>query len=141
MNVYNYNPGQKVLGTKTHFAKLSHILPLKKAWGCCYKGLFLLSLSPPSSVDRVELKLEYITSTPHRLGRGEGRCLDLTSYCVSVPIVLTRVVVSYQLHCLLIKQRVIFKILWTQPSPQASSCKSSEPRSTNCHPRRILSII
>ena len=36
-----YNPGQNVLGhlaklgTKTHFTKLTHILPLKKAWGCC----------------------------------------------------------------------------------------------------------
>ena len=94
----SYNPGQNVLGhlrklgTKTHFAKLTHILPLKKAWGCCYKGLFLLSPSPLSSVDCVELKLEYITSTLHRGGRGEGRCLNLTSYCVSVPRVLTRVV-------------------------------------------------
>ena len=93
-----YNPGQNVLGhlrklgTKTHFAKLTRVLPLKKAWGCCYKGLFLLSPSPPSSVDCVELKLECITSTLHRGGRGEGRCLNLTSYCVSVPRVLTRVV-------------------------------------------------
>ena len=97
MSTY-YNPGQNVLGhltklgTKTHFAKLTHILPLKKAWGYCYKGLFLLSPSPPSSVYCVELKLEYITSTLHRGGRGEGRCLNLTSYCVSVPRVLTRVV-------------------------------------------------
>ena len=89
-----YSPGQNVLGhlrklgTQTHFTKLTHILPLKKAWGCCYKGLFLLSPSPPSSVDCVELKLEYITSTLHRGGRGEGRCLNLTSYCVSVPRVL-----------------------------------------------------
>ena len=50
-----YNPGQNVLGhlrkigTNTHFAKLTHILPLKKSWGCCYKGLFLLSPSPPST--------------------------------------------------------------------------------------------
>ena len=93
-----YNPGQNVLGhlrklgTKMHFAKLTHILPLKKAWGCCYKGLFLLSHSLPSSVDCVELKLEYITSTLHWVERGEGRCLNLTSYCVSVPRVLTRVV-------------------------------------------------
>ena len=93
-----YNPGQNVLGhlrkldKKTHFAKLTHILPLKKALGCCYKGLFLLSPSPPSSVDCVELKLECITSTLHRGRRGEGRCLNLTSYCVSVPRVLTRVV-------------------------------------------------
>ena len=100
-----YNPGQNVLGhlrklgTKMHFAKLTHILPLKKAWGCCYKGLFLLSPSPPSSVDCVELKLEYITSTLHRGGRGEGRCLNLTSYCVSVPRVLTRVVVSTLQPC------------------------------------------
>ena len=94
----NYNPGQNVLGhlrkldKKTHFAKLTHILPLKKALGCCYKGIFLLSPSPPSSVDCVELKLECITPTLHRGGRGEGRCLNLTSYCVSVPRVLTRVV-------------------------------------------------
>ena len=94
-----YNPGQNVLGhlrklgTKTHFAKLTHILPLKKAWGCCYKGLFLLSPSPPSSIDYVELKLECITSTLHRGVRGEGRCLNLTSYCVSVPRVWTRAVV------------------------------------------------
>ena len=94
----NYNRGQNVLGhlrklgTKMHFAKLTHILPLKKALGCCYKGLFLLSPSPPSSVDCVELKLECLTSTLHRGGRGEGRCLNLTSYCVSVPRVLTRVV-------------------------------------------------
>ena len=94
----NYNPGQNVLGrltklgTKTHFAKLTHILPLKKAWGCCYKGLFLLSPSPTSSVECVELKLEYITSTLYRGGRGDGKCLNLTSYCVSVPRVLTRVV-------------------------------------------------
>ena len=94
----SYNPGQNVLGhlrklgTKTHFPKWTHILPLKKALGCCYKGLFLLSPSPPSSVDCVELKLECITPTLHRGGRGEGRCLNLTSYCVSVPRVLTRVV-------------------------------------------------
>jgi len=85
-----YNLGQNILGhlrklgTKTHFAKLSHILPLKKAWGCCYKGLYLLSPSPPSSADCVN-------TAPG--GRGEGRCLNLTSYCVSVPRVLTRVVV------------------------------------------------
>ena len=94
--VYMYNPGQNILehlgklGTKT---QLTHILPLKKALGCCYKRLFLLSPSPPSSVDCVELKLECITPTLHRGGRGEGRCLNLTSYCVSVPRVLTRVVV------------------------------------------------
>ena len=90
----NYNPGQNVLGrlrklgTKTHFAKSTRILPLQKA---CYKGLFLLSPSPPCSVDCVELKLECITPTLHRGGRGEGRCLNLTSYCVSVPRVLTKV--------------------------------------------------
>ena len=95
-----YNPGQNVLGhlrkldTKTHFAKLTHILPLKKAWGCCYKGLFLLFPSPPSNVDCVELKLECITSTLHQGGRGEGRCFNLTSYCVGVPRVLTRDVVT-----------------------------------------------
>ena len=98
-----YNPGQNVLGhlrklgTKTYFAKLTRILALKKAWRCCYKGLFLLSPSPPNSVDCVELKLECITPTLHRRGRGEGRCLNLTSYCVSVPRVLTRVVRPYHI--------------------------------------------
>ena len=36
-----------------YFAKLTHILPLKNAWGCSHKELFLLSPSPPSSVDSV----------------------------------------------------------------------------------------
>ena len=73
-----YNPGQNVLGhlgklgTKTHFAKLTRILPLEEAWGCCYEGLFRQSPSPLSIVDCVELKLECITSTLHR-GRGGGR--------------------------------------------------------------------
>ena len=75
-----------------HFAKLTHILPLKKAWGCCYKGLFLLSPSHPSGV---ELKLECVTSTLHQGGRGEGRCLNLMTYCINVPRVLTRVVVNF----------------------------------------------
>ena len=89
----DYNPGQNVLGhlrklgTKMHFAKLTHILPLRKAWGCCYKGLFLLSPSPPSSVDCVEV--QHCTKGEG----GEGRCLNLTSYRVSVPTVLIRVVV------------------------------------------------
>ena len=93
------------LGTKTHFAKLTHILPLKKAWGCCYKGLFLLSPSPPSSVDCVEVKLEYITPTLHQGGRGKGRCLNLRSYCASVPKVLTSVVplLSNKMACLLLE--------------------------------------
>lgn len=47
----SYNPGQNILGilrklgVKTHFAKLTDILPVEKAWGCCYESLFLLS--PP----------------------------------------------------------------------------------------------
>ena len=96
-----YNPGQNVLGhlrkigTNTHFAKLTHILPLKKAWGCCYKGLFLLSPVSP----------KHITSTQHQRGRGQGRCLNLTSYCVSVPRVLTRVVA----HLAGIAGRSLFK--------------------------------
>ena len=99
------------LGTKTHFAKLTHILPLKKAWGCCYKGLFLLSPSPLSSVDCVELKLECITSALHRRGRGEGRCLNLTSYCVSVSRVLTRVVVRNRISfCNLVCRIVRFAL-------------------------------
>ena len=60
------------LGTKTHFAKLTHILLLEEAWGCCYKGLFRLSPSPHSSVDCVELKLECITSTLHLCVCGWG---------------------------------------------------------------------
>ena len=75
-----YKPGQNVLGhlrklgTKTHFAKLSHILPLKKAWGCCYKGLFLLSPSPLSSVDCVELiktSIHNVNIAPR--GKGGGK--------------------------------------------------------------------
>ena len=86
-------PWSKLLGTLEEIwlkdalcqiAKFTHILPLRKAWGCCYKGLFLLSPSPPSNVDCVELKLEYRMSTLHRGGKGEGRCLNLTSYWVSV---------------------------------------------------------
>ena len=114
------NPGQNVLrhlrklGTKTHFAKLTRVLPLKKASGCCYKGLFLLSPSPPSSVDCVELKLECITSTLHRGGRGEGRCLNLTSYCVSVPRVLARVVVFLLERLLLAFCCLFAKIHWLE---------------------------
>lgn len=78
------------LGTKTHFAKWTHILPIKKAWVCCYKSLFLLSPSPLSSVDCVETKLECRTSTLGR--RGEGKCLILTRNSICVPRVLTRVV-------------------------------------------------
>ena len=96
-----YKPGQNILGhlrklgTKIHFVKLTHILPLKKAWGCCYRGPFLLSPTSPSSVDCAELKLECIRSTLHRGGRGEGRCLNLMTYCISVPRVLTRVAVNF----------------------------------------------
>ena len=36
-------------------------------------------------------------STLHQGGRGEGRCLNLTSYCVSVLRVLTRVVENISL--------------------------------------------
>ena len=65
IKTYNclYNPSQNILGhltklgTKTHFAELTHIIPLKKSWGCCYKGVFLLSPSHPSSVDGVEINL------------------------------------------------------------------------------------
>ena len=60
------------LGAKTHLAKLTHIIPLKNAWGCCYKGLFLFP-SPPSNVDCLELKLECITSTLHWGGRWGGK--------------------------------------------------------------------
>ena len=47
------NLGQNTLGhlrklgrQKTHFAKLTHVLSLKKAWGFFHRGLFLLSPSP-----------------------------------------------------------------------------------------------
>ena len=62
------------------------------------KSLFLLTLSPPSKIDYVETKLEYrhnVNTAPEG-GKGEaweGKHLILTSYCVSVPRVLTRVVV------------------------------------------------
>ena len=98
-NKSNYSLGQNILGhlrklgTKMYFAKLTHILPLTNAWGCSHKDLFLLSPSPPGSVNCVELKLECMTSILHRGEWGEGRCLNLTSYCVSVPRALTRVVV------------------------------------------------
>ena len=115
-----YNPGQNVLGnlrklgTKTHFVKLTHILPLKKAWGCCYKGLFLLSPSSPSGVNCAELKLECITLTLHRGGRGKGRCLNLMSYCLSVPRVLTRVVAILYMMCWIITHSkfVLIFIKW-----------------------------
>ena len=98
-NESNYSLGQNILGhlrklgTKMYFAKLTHILPLKNAWGCSHKELFLLSPSPPSSVDCVKLKLETMTSILHQGKWGEGRCLNLTSYGISVPRALTRVVV------------------------------------------------
>ena len=47
-----YNHGQNIsghlrkLGTKTHVVKLTRILPLEEAWGCCCKGLFRLSPLP-----------------------------------------------------------------------------------------------
>ena len=90
---YDYNPGQNVLGhlrklgTKTHFAKLTHILPLKKAWGCCYKGLFLLFPSPPSSVDCVELKLECITTKLHPWGQGKGKMPQFNGPAISFNLV------------------------------------------------------
>ena len=61
----SYNPGQNILGllgklgVKTHYAKLTYILPLEKPWECCYESLFLLfpPPPPPSSVDCVETNL------------------------------------------------------------------------------------
>ena len=59
----SYNPGQNILRllrklcVKTHFAKLTYILPLEKPWGCCYESVFLLFPSPLSSVDCVETNL------------------------------------------------------------------------------------
>ena len=71
-NKSNYRLGQNILGrlrklgTKMYFAKLTHILPLKNAWGCSHKELFLLSPSPPTSVDCVELKRECMMSILYR---------------------------------------------------------------------------
>ena len=106
-----YNPSQNVLGhlrklgTKTHFAKLTCNLPLKKAWGCCYKGLFLLPPPPPPFLLSPKLCwLCWIKTWMHNVnttpgGTGEGRCINLTSYCISVPRVLTRVVGSELFLC------------------------------------------
>ena len=84
-----------------YFAKLTHILPLKNAWGCSHKELFLLSPSPPSSVDCVKLKLESMTSILLQGKWREGRCLNLTNYCVSVPRALTIVVLLMSLVILI----------------------------------------
>ena len=98
LHVFRTKPWSKHLGTleaarrHTLLNELILILSLKKAWVCCYKSLFLLSLSPLSSVDCVETKLECRTSTLHRGERGEGKCLILTSYSICVLRVLTRVV-------------------------------------------------
>ena len=73
-----YNPGQNIsghlrkLGTKTHVVKLTRILPLEEARGCCCKGAISAVPSPLSSADCVGLKLECITSTLHRGGGGGG---------------------------------------------------------------------
>ena len=72
LGLSSYNPGQNILGhlrkwgTETHSAKWTHILTLKKAWEYCYKSVFLLSPSPPSSVGWVD------TSTLHQRGRKGG---------------------------------------------------------------------
>ena len=78
-----------------HFAKLLNLLIfylLKNLGDVVIRGYFCCPPLPPSNVDCVELKLEYRTSTLHREGKGEGRCLNLTSYWVSVSRGLTSVV-------------------------------------------------
>ena len=86
-------PWSKLLGTLEEIwlkdalcqiAKFTHILPLKKLGDVVIRGYFCCPPLPPSNVDCVELKLEYRASTLHREGKGEGRCLNLTSYWVSV---------------------------------------------------------
>ena len=63
----SYNPGQNILGhlrkwgTKMHYCKLTHLLPLIKAWECCYKSHFLLPPLPP--------KILIVNTAPG----GEGR--------------------------------------------------------------------
>ena len=71
------------LGTKTHLAKLTHVLRL--SLGMFLLVAILLSPSPPSSVGCDELKLECITSTLHR-GEEAGGCLKLASYSRSCNI-------------------------------------------------------
>lgn len=52
----SYNPGQNILGhlkklgTKMHYCKLTHFLPLIKAWECGYKSHFLLPPLPPPQI-------------------------------------------------------------------------------------------
>ena len=99
-NKSNYSLGQNILrhlrklGTKMSFAKLTHILPLKNAWGCSHKEL-LFSAAPLSPKQCwlcwIKMWMHDVNTVPWE--RGEGRCLNLMSYCISVPRVLTRVVV------------------------------------------------
>ena len=69
---WDYKPGQNILGrlrkldTKTHFVKWTHILPLKKAWECCYESLFLLSHPLHGQAVLIVLERQHCTV-------GEGR--------------------------------------------------------------------
>ena len=97
------NPGQNILGhlrklgTKRHFAKLTHFLPLKKAWGCCYKleSISAVPLSPKQCWWCWNKKWMHNANTARGRGVGgrrrEWQCATISSYCVSVPRVLTRV--------------------------------------------------
>ena len=93
----NYNPGQNVLGhlrklgAMRHFAKLTHVLPLKKKLGMLLWGdISAVPFSPKKCwLCWIKTWMHNVNTAPG--GRGE-RCHIFTSYYVSVPRVLTRVV-------------------------------------------------
>ena len=85
----SYNPGQNILGhlrklgTKMHYCKLTHFLPLIKAWECCYKSHFLLPPLPPPQI-------LIVNTAPGDEGRENASFR--WAIVLSVPRVLTRVV-------------------------------------------------
>ena len=55
--------------------------------------------------------------------KSDSKCAGQNSQAVLTPKHERISLVLYELHWLLIEERVIFKILWTQPSPQAHVTK------------------
>ena len=92
----NLQPRSKRLWTldeirdREKLCQINSFYLLKKLGDVVIRGRFGCPLLSQAVGDCVELKLECIPSTPHRGGKGKGRCLNLTSYCVSVPRLLTR---------------------------------------------------